>query len=191
MHLPVTLRLACAAAISFAAPIMAADASSNAPVLTPLHSFRMHLVDATPQGTLRREITFVAPDKLRVEIPESSMVVVAIAKNVWLRQPNGSWQKAEYAPGVDPLADVRVTMNIAQQLNGPQVHYRGLATLGGAPVKVYDITLTPHPGIAPPATRVWIGARDGYPHQIQQRNGPLVFTAVYSAWNQPLSVSQP
>jgi outer membrane lipoprotein-sorting protein len=187
MRVPVFLRLAFAVLpLVAAAP---ATAETSDPGLTPLHSFRMHLVDSTPQGTSSRDIIFVAPDKLRVEIPDSSMVVVAISKNVWLRQPNGSWQKAAYAPGVDPLADVRATLDIARKLSGPEVHYRGLATLSGAAVKVYDVAPPPKAGYRTPTTRMWIGAQDGYPHQIQQRNGPYVFTATYSSWNQSLSVS--
>jgi outer membrane lipoprotein-sorting protein len=188
MNLPVALRLACAA-LSFAAPSLAAAA--DAPALAPLHSFRMLLVDATPQGTASREITFVAPDKLRIEVPESSMVLVAIAKNVWLRDRDGRWQKAEYAPGVDPLADIRPTLDIAHELTGPRVRYAGLEKLDGVPTKVYDIVAAGRSGTSATTTRIWIGASDGYPHRVRVRSGETEFTATYSSWNQALSVSGP
>jgi outer membrane lipoprotein-sorting protein len=189
MKVPVFLHITCAAmSLAVALP---ATAKTTGPALQPLHSFRMHLVDTTPRGTASRDIIFIAPDKLRVDLTGSKMVVVAIAKSVWLREPNGSWQKAEYAPGVDPLADVRTTLDISEQLNGPGVHYAGLATLSGSSVKVYEVATPPRRGFVTPSTRIWIGAQDGYPHQVQQRNGTNVFTATYSAWNQPLSVSGP
>jgi len=190
MNVPVFVRFGCALALlaTSATPLRAAATS---PALTPLHSFKLRLTDTTPQGSTSRTITYVAPDKLRVEIVGQPTVVVAIAKNVWLRGENGQWQKAEYAPGVDPLTDVRDTFNLAQQLSGPGVHYKGIAHMDGGAVKIYDIDPPAKHGYEGRTTRFWIGANDGYPHRIEQRKGAYVFTAVYSAWNQPLSVSAP
>ncbi len=149
------------------------------------------MTDSSPQGSTSRLITYVAPDKLRVEIVGQPTVVVAIAKDVWLRGQNGQWQKAEYAPGVDPLTDVRTTFNLAQQLSGPHVHFRGTTRMDRETVKIFDVDPPAKRGYEGRLTRFWIGANDGYPHRIEQRKGPYVFTVVYSAWNQPLSVSAP
>jgi hypothetical protein len=189
MNLSALVRLGWALALMAAATPVAANTSP--PALEGLHSFKVRLTDTTPQGSTSRDVTYVAPDKLRVEIVGSPMVVVAIAHNVWLRGQNGQWQKAQYAPGVDPLTEVRATFDIARQMKGPGVHLEGIARLNGRAVKVYDIDPPAKRGYEGRTTRFWIGADDGYPHRIEQRKGPYVFTAVYSAWNQPLSVSGP
>jgi hypothetical protein len=189
MNLSARMRLACALLLIAAAT--PAAASTSAQPLPGLRSFKVRLTDTTPQGSTSRDVTYVAPDKLRLEIVGTPLVVVAIAHNVWLRGQNHQWQKAQYAPGVDPLSEVRATFDIARQMNGPGVHLEGVSRLNGRAVKVYDIDPPAKRGYEGRITRFWIGVSDGYPHKIEQRKGPYVFTAVYSAWNQPLSVSGP
>jgi hypothetical protein len=188
-------RFACALALlAYAAPLGARADDRQAfhndtRRMLHMHSFRMRLIELSPQGMMAREMTFVAPDKLRVQIAASPMVAVLIGTNVWIRAADGTWKKsADRLPG-DPLAAIHDTFTFATDLQGRTVRFIGTRREAGVASHVYEIDAPKKPGYTAEAARIWIGVADGYPRRIERRNGPFASTAIYSDWNKPLTVS--
>jgi len=187
----------CAALVAnaAAAPLPSGRAAqamlSDAHRFTHLRSFRMHQVEVTPVGTTVKDVTYVAPDKVRVVLGDTGLIVVVISKNVWLRGPDGKWTKANLPPGDDVVDIVRNTTAFADDLRDKAVTALGPRQLAGAPTRLYEVDERRKAGYSVKTTFVWIGTADGYAHRIEERNGPYVSTTTYSDWNQPLSVSVP
>ena len=152
-------------------------------------SFKMHVVEQSPLGTSYKDIIYVAPDKVRVALGATGLVVVVIGNDVWLRGADAKWAKAKLPPEQNPLTTVRDTTAFADNLNGKKVKALGSQQLGGIATHLYQIEATAKTGYSVKTTRVWIGAADGFTHRIEERNGPFVATTTYSDWNAPLSVT--
>jgi outer membrane lipoprotein-sorting protein len=156
-----------------------------------LRSFRLHLDSTSPKGHSVRDLVYVAPDKLRVEIKDTSLVVVVIGTNVWLRGPDKKWTKGKLSTG-NPFAPINAIYRIVAQSKTGSVHFSGTQDVNGTATHVYQIYMAPQRGFLAETTRVWIGLADGFPRRIEERNGPYTTTAIYSDWNQPtLTVSGP
>jgi outer membrane lipoprotein-sorting protein len=186
---------ALAPAVAFAVPTPARADDANAFLadtrrFATMKSFRVELDSTSPTtGTTAETLTFVAPDKLRIEMPARNFVAVVIGQYVWLRGPSHTWKRVQMAPGADPFAAVHDTNAIAERVRGRTIRLLGTQTLDGAPMHVYEIDAPPRPGYSAKTERVWIGALDGYPHKIVQRNGPFASTATYSSFNRLFSIS--
>jgi hypothetical protein len=154
-----------------------------------MHSFRMRLIELSPQGVTAREMTYVAPDKLRVQIAPSPMVAVLIGTNVWIRAVDGTWKKSTDQLPDDPLAAIHDTFKFATDLQGRNVRFLGTQREDGVATHVYEVDAPKRPGYSSEDARIWIGISDGYPRRIVRHNGPFASTAIYSDWNKPLSVS--
>lgn len=148
----------------------------------------MHVVEVTPLGRSVKDIIYVAPDKVRVALGDTGLVVVVIANNVWLRGVDGKWIKAKRS-SQDLLAAVRDTTAFADDLSDKSVRLLGSPHLDGVPTRLYQIDVLRKAGYSVKTTRVWVGTADGYAHRIEERNGPYLATTTYSDYNAPLSVS--
>ncbi len=158
---------------------------------TAMQSFKLEIDAVVPSGTTKKYLTYVAPDKLRVDEPAKNLAVVVIGKLVWLRTADGEWRKETLAPGADPLAAVHDPSAIVKEMKGKTVKFGGTEKLDGVDTHVYDLAARPKPGYSAITTRIWIGVRDGFPRKIVQHNGPYSSTARYSDLNGALSVSGP
>ena len=189
----VVLATLCAAATC--APLAARADDTNAFLadtrrFSSMKSFRLQLDSVSPTaGTTSETLTYVAPDRLRVDMPAKDFVAVVIGRYAWLRGRSGHWKKVEMAPGADPLAAVHDTSVIAERVGGRRVRFVGTQRLDGDAMHVYEIDAPPRKGYSAKTERVWIGASDGYPHRIEQHNGAYASTAIYSSFNRPFSVS--
>jgi outer membrane lipoprotein-sorting protein len=152
-------------------------------------SFKMHVVEQSPLGKSFKDIVYVAPDKVRVALGDTGLIVVVIGNDVWLRGADAKWTKAKLPPEQNPLTTVRDTTAFADNLAGKTVKALGSQQLDGVATHLYRIDVTGKAGYSVKSTRVWIGAVDGQTHKIEERNGPFVATTTYSDWNAPLSVT--
>ena len=187
--------LVAGAALALVRPL-AARADDTYPFLVDarrfrlLTSFRVQLDARSPDlGQTSEFITYSAPQMLRVVIPAKKTIVVVIGRYAWGRGPAGRWKRVTLAHGADPLAAVEDTTDIANRLNGRTIAIVGTQTLDGLPMHVYDLSAPPRNGFAGETERIWIGVKDGYPHKIVEHRGETESTAVYSSFNQLLSVS--
>jgi outer membrane lipoprotein-sorting protein len=157
-----------------------------------LRSFRLQLDTQSPaSGETAETLTYMAPDELRVEMPARNFTAVIVGSFVWLRSGGRTahWKKVPMAPGADPLAAVHDTNAIAERVRGRTITFVGTEPLDGSPMHVYEIDAPPRTGYSAKTERIWIGARDGYPYKIVQRNGKYASTAVYSKFNERFAVS--
>ncbi|GAC1302290.1 MAG: hypothetical protein NVSMB19_11470 [Vulcanimicrobiaceae bacterium] len=158
---------------------------------TAMHSFRLQIDAVAPAGSSTKYITYVAPNKLRVDEPAKKRAVVVIGKLVWLRTADGKWLKEELAPEADPLGAVHDPSVFVKEAKGKSVTFAGVQQIGGVATHVYELAAGARPGSQATSTRVWIGVRDGFPRKIVQRTGPYSSTATYSDLNGALSISGP
>ena len=158
-----------------------------------LRSFRLDLDAVSPTaGPTSRVLTYVAPDKLRIDVGfPKGVEVVVIGKRVWVRGVDGKWHTEAVRPGSDPLAELHAFSNPARGLQDQVVTFVGTRQLDGVATHEYRLAAKPKPGLIGRTTQIWIGVSDGYPHRVELRAGPYQSTARYSAFNRPLSVSGP
>jgi outer membrane lipoprotein-sorting protein len=189
-----TITCALAATAVALAPL-AARADDSQRLLSEVHfttikSFKLAMIFRSPQGKLDKELIYVAPDRLRVEIPSQRLVAVTIGHDVWFRDPANKWHKQELPPGQDPMAAVHTITEVSKSIKSKIVTYVGDETLAGVKTHVYKLVAPPKPGYSAISEKLWLGP-DGYPRQIIQRNGPFSMHATYSDLNAPLSVAGP
>ena len=187
-----TCALACAAVIS--APL-AARADDSQRLLsevrfTTIKSFKLAMAYHSPRGEFDKQLTYVAPDRLRLEIPTQRLVAVTIGHFVWLRDPSDKWHKEKSPAGADPMAAVHSLTQVAQSVKSKTVTYVGDETIDGVKTHVYKLVAPPKRGYSAISEKLWLGT-DGYPRKIEQRNGPYSMLATYSDLNAPLSVAGP
>jgi hypothetical protein len=184
-----------AALLAFAVP-RAAFADDRARLIAQLHgfahpqSFRMHVVETSPAGTSTKDVSYVAPDKVRLVLGNTGLVVVVIGDNVWLRRIDGSWQKAHLPAAQSPLGTVRDAISFADRLPYVRVTALGRRTLYGIPTDLYKLDTRKSSGYSIKTSRLWI-AIGGYPVKLEERNGPYLATTTYADWNRPFDVSAP
>ncbi len=189
-----TITCALAAATVAFSPL-AAHADDSQRLLSEVHftsikSFKLAMLFRSPQGKLDKELIYVAPDRLRVEIPSQQLVAVTIGHDVWFRDPQKKWHKQELPADQDPMAAVHSLTGVAKSVKSKIVTYVGDETLGGIKTHVYKLVAPPKPGYSAITEKLWLGV-DGYPRQIIQSNGPFSMHATYSDLNAPLSVAGP
>ncbi len=158
---------------------------------TAMHSFKLQIDSVGPATSSTKYLTYVAPNKLRLDEPSRKLAVVVIGKLIWLRTANGKWQNERLAPGADPLGAVHDPSIIVKDIDGKTIKYDGARQFDGVPTHVYDLAAAPRTGRSATTTRIWIGVRDGFPRKIVQRNGPFSSTATYTDLNGALSISGP
>ncbi len=174
---------------------LAARADDSQRLLSEVHftsikSFKLDMLSHAPNGVFDKKLTYVAPDRLRLEIPKRNIVAVTIGTYVWIRDPQNKWHKEELPPGVDPMAAVHSLTEVSKSIKSKIVTYLGDETLGGVKTHVYKLVAPPKPGFSAISEKLWLGI-DGYPRKIQQSNGPYTMLATYSDLNAPLSVAGP
>jgi hypothetical protein len=157
---------------------------------TSIRSFKLSMHFRAPQGQLDKELIYVAPDRMRVEIPTQQLVAVTIGRDVWFRDPAKKWHKRELPAGQDPMAAVHSLTEVAKSIKSKIVTYVGDETLAGVKTHVYKLVAPPKPGYSAISEKLWLGI-DGYPRQIVQSNGPYSMHATYTDLNAPLSVAGP
>jgi len=157
---------------------------------TSIKSFKLSMLYRSPRGRLDKELTYVAPDRLRLEIPAQGLVAVTIGNYVWVRDPAKKWHKEQLPPGADPMAAVHGITQVEKSIKSKIVTYVGEETLAGVKTHVYKLVAPPKRGYSALSEKLWLGV-DGYPRQIVQSNGPFSMHATYSDLNAPLSVAGP
>lgn len=154
---------------------------------TTIKSFHLAMTYHSPQGELEKQLTYVAPDRLRVEIPAQKLVAVTIGGFVWVRDPENKWHK-QRSGGRDPLDVVHNVTKVADSIKGKIVTFVGDESLDGVPTHLYKLQAAPKPGYSSISEKLWLGT-DGYPRKLVQSNGPYSMSAVYSDFNAPLNVA--
>lgn len=155
---------------------------------TTIRSFQLAMVYHSPKGEFDKQLTYVAPDKLRLEIPSQKIVAVTIGKYVWVRDPANKWHKEASPAGKDPMDVVHSLTKVADSIKGKTVTYVGKESLDGVETHVYRLQALPKPGYSSISEKLWLGI-DGYPRKIVQSNGPYTLSATYSEFNAPLNVA--
>ena len=188
----ITCALACATTIF--APL-AASADDSRRLLsevrfTTIKSFKLDMIYHTPQGEFDKVVTYVAPDRLRIDIPTRKMAAVTIGRLVWIRDADNKWHKQELPAGVDPMGAVHNLTQLSQSVKSKIVTYVGDETLDGVKTHVYNLAAPPKHGFSAITEKLWLGA-DGYPRKLEQKNGPFTMRATYTDLNAALSVSGP
>jgi len=158
---------------------------------TAMRSFKLQINTTTPHGSSSKYLTYVAPNKLRIDVPTEKLAVVVIGTLVWVRGSDGKWSKQKLAPGSDPLGAVHDTSVIAKQVKGATVTFVRNEQLGTVPTHVYKLQPPQKRGYRAKTTQIWIGTTDGFPRKIVQQNGPFSSTATYTDLNGALSISGP
>ncbi len=187
-------KITCAAALLAVASLpLAARADDSKRLLaeqrfTTIKSFKLDMIYRSPKGEFDKTLTYVAPDRLRLDIPKQKLTAVTIGQFVWLRDGQNHWHKAQAPKGKDPLATVHSLTEIASAIKGKTVTYIGSEDLGGVETHVYRLQALPKPGFTAISEKLWLGV-DGYPRKIEQHNGPFSMRATYSQFNAPLSVA--
>ncbi len=189
-----TITCALAATVVAFAPL-AARADDSQRLLsevrfTSIKSFKLTMLFRSPQGQLDKQLIYVAPDRLRVEIPSQQLVAVTIGHNVWFRDASKKWHKQELPPGQDPMAAVHGITEVEKSVKSKIVTYLGDETISGVKTHVYKLVAPPKRGYSAISEKLWLGI-DGYPRQIVQGNGPYSMHATYTDLNAPLSVAGP
>jgi len=187
-----TCALACATVVS--APLVACADDSQRLLsevrFTTIKSFKLDMLSHSPQGAFDKQLTYVAPDRLRLEIPTRKLVAVTIGHFVWVRDPEKKWHKEALPAGADPMAAVHSLTQLSRSVKSKTVTYVGDETVDGVKTHVYKLVAPPRRGYSAISEKLWLGT-DGYPRKIEQRNGPYSMRATYSDLNAPLNVAGP
>jgi outer membrane lipoprotein-sorting protein len=157
---------------------------------TSIKSFKLDMLSHSPQGVFDKKLIYVAPNRLRLEIPKRNIVAVTIGSYVWIRDPQNKWHKQELPPGVDPMSAVHSITAVAKSITSKIVTYVGDETLSGVKTHVYKLVAPPKRGFSAISETLWLGV-DGYPRKVQLSNGPYSMLATYTDLNAPLSVAGP
>lgn len=141
-------------------------------------SMRLERPGATP--AIHSTLTFVAPDRYRLQMPEGEQTIIG---DTFFLHANGEMRQVPAPPGL--LAQWRNPLPAGTDLHGISVEDRGPAQIDGTQVRHYLLLAGAEGG---DRLQYWIAA-DGLPRQIQregQANGqPYRITLQYTRLNDP------
>lgn len=151
-------------------------------------------------GTSKMKMEVVLPD--RIHAVGDSMEMLMAGGSVWMKDPDGSWQK--FAMGLD--FDAANPKQLEEQLSASTDHRLiGPELLDGTPTMVYEYKTTfknaADPAARPPGAptnqvytaKVWIGVADNLPRKVESAdpNSPARTTILYYDYNAPITIDLP
>jgi outer membrane lipoprotein-sorting protein len=158
--------------------------------LAGVKTFRAKLVmSGLPKvGTQEMNLDVVLPDRFHVTSQQLEMILVG--KTVYMKVAN-KWQKVATTQFDLSLADPGKLEKDLQSATGTKV--MGTDDLNGTPAFVYQFTTSVK---GPPAQthtyKVWIGAKDGLPRQMEvDVNTGAKTTISFFDYNTPITINAP